>query len=80
MKKKITKKKKPTKQKIDVVLESLANLEKRVKELIKEVEQLKNKNHYYYPPLAPMPTYPEPKYWPCIPYRYDGVTWNKNAD
>ena len=56
MKKKITKKKKPVKQKIDVVIESLVNLEQRVKELIKEVNQLKNKD--YYPP-------PEPKkYWP----------------
>ena len=65
MKKKTVKKKKPAKQKIDVVLESLVNLEQRVKELIKEVNQLKNKNHLYYPPLAPMPTNPEPKqYWP----------------
>lgn len=56
MKKKIVKKKKPVKQKIDVVIESLVNLEQRVKALIKEVNQLKNKD--YDPP-------PEPKkYWP----------------
>jgi len=54
MKKKTTKKKnKPKKQKIDVVLESLLNLETVVKELIKEVNQLKNKNHHYYPPYQP---------------------------
>jgi hypothetical protein len=47
-KKKITKAKR--KQKIDVVIESLVHLEQRVKELIKEVNQLKNKNHHYYPP------------------------------
>jgi hypothetical protein len=62
MKKKVSKKKKPVKQKIDVVIESLVNLEQRVKELIKEVNQLKNKD--YYPTLAPMPTNPQPKYWP----------------
>lgn len=80
MKKKIAKKKKPAKQKIDVVLESLLNLEQRVKELIKEVENLKNQDfHRYYPPLAPMPTNPEPKYWPNTypPNKYyDGLTWD----
>jgi tetrahydromethanopterin S-methyltransferase subunit B len=72
MKKKTIKKKKPVKQKIDVVIESLVNLEQRVKELIKEVNQLKNKN--LYPP-------PEPKkYWPNTepPFKYAGITWNYN--
>jgi hypothetical protein len=49
MKKKQTKTKRSPKrqQKIDIVLESLLNLETVVKELIKEVNQLKNKNHQY---------------------------------
>jgi hypothetical protein len=69
-------KSKPKKQKIDVVLESLLNLETVVRELIKEVNQLKNKNHHYYPPLAPMPTNPEPKkYWPVDYPKYKDVTW-----
>jgi hypothetical protein len=85
MKKKITKKKKPVKQKIDVVLESLVNLEQKVKELIKEVENLKNKDHHRYIPPSqpvPMPTYPpEPKYWPYMyhPHKYDYVTWTDNT-
>ena len=47
-KKKVAKKQKPIgrKQKIDVVIESLVNLEQKVKELIKEVEQLKNKQNW----------------------------------
>lgn len=82
MKKKTVKKKKPAKQKIDVVLESLVNLEQRVKELIKEVNQLKNKNLYdYYPPLAPMPTNPQPRYWPNTEppfFKYTDIMWNNN--
>lgn len=77
MKKKITKtkKKKPVKQKIDVVLESLLNLEYRMKELIKEVESLKKaQSTPYYPPLAPMPTNPQPKYWPNVPHK-DDITY-----
>lgn len=71
-KKKIAKRK----SKIDIVIESLVNLEQRVKQLIKEVENLKNKDHHRHsPPLAPMPTNPQPKYWPNDFYRYDGVTW-----
>jgi hypothetical protein len=58
MKKKITKKKKPAKQKIDVVIESLVHLEQRVKELIGKVESL-HTQRYYHPQNA------EPKkYWP----------------
>jgi len=45
MKKKTVKKKKPVKQKIDVVLDSLVNLEQRVKELIKTVNQLDHSKH-----------------------------------
>ena len=40
MKKKTTKKKKPIKQKIDIVIDSLVNLEQRVKELVKRIEEL----------------------------------------
>jgi hypothetical protein len=58
MKKKVSKKKKPVKQKIDVVLESLLNLERKVKELIDRVESL-HTQRYYHPQNA------EPKkYWP----------------
>lgn len=56
MKKKVLKKKKPTKQKIDVVIESLVNLEQRVKELIKTVNQLDHSKYYK--------VYPDPKHWP----------------
>ena len=63
-----------------MVLESLLNLEQRVKELIKEVENLKNQDfHRYYPPLAPMPTNPEPKYWPVLPHKHDGVMWTDHS-
>lgn len=73
MKKKTFKKKKPVKRKIDVVLESLLNLEQRMKELIDRVEQLERIvcDTYNYP----KPKQPEPHYWPNIP-RYDSVTWN----
>lgn len=68
MKKKVSKKKK-AKPKIDVVIESLVNLEQRVKELIEKVKDLETQRYYY-------PYNAEPKkYWPNEPYRYDGVTW-----
>lgn len=72
MKKKTLKKKKPTKQKIDVVLESLLNLEQKVKELIDRVESLHTQ--VYYHPEKAVPK----KYWPNTnpPYKYDGVMWN----
>ena len=55
-KKKITKPKRQ--QKIDVVLESLVHLERKVKELIGKVESL-HTQRYYHPQNA------EPKkYWP----------------
>jgi hypothetical protein len=82
--KKKTKRKtaKKSKPKIDVVIESLVNLEQKVKELIKEVNQLKNKNPYYDSPLAPMPTNPEPKYWPNTepPFKYKDIQWGKLSD
>ena len=53
MKKKTTKKKKPVKQKIDVVLESLLNLEQRIKELIKRMERLES---IQYPEPEPLVT------------------------
>jgi hypothetical protein len=86
MKKKITKKKKPVKQKIDVVLESLLNLERKVKELIDRVESL-HKQVYYHPekavpknpPLYPQLD-PQQKYWPNTepPFKYKGIMWNYN--
>jgi hypothetical protein len=57
-------KSKPKKQKIDIVIESLVNLEQKVKELITKVESLSQNA--------------EPKkYWPVdYPYpKYKDVTW-----
>jgi len=71
MKKKMTKPKPKRKQKIDVVLESLLNLETVVKELIKEVNQLKNKNHHYYPPYQPSKD--DNKYW------YKDIIWMEHS-
>ena len=64
-KKKVTKKKKSNKQKIDVVLESLLNLEQKMRELISKVERLENMQPTYH-----NNKYPEPKYWPnnSIPF------------
>lgn len=73
MKKKIAKKKKSSKQKIDVVLESLLNLEQKMKELIDVVKDLYTQRYYH-------PYNAEPKkYWPNTnpPNKYyDGVTWD----
>jgi hypothetical protein len=69
MKKKKSKKK-PVKQKIDVVLESLLNLEGVVKELIKKVEGLQYSQPYY-----PKDTEPK-KYWPVDYPKYKDVTWD----
>lgn len=73
MKKKITKKKKPVKRKIDVVLESLLNLEQRTKELIKRVEELERLTFSLYYKHKD-----NKQYWPNTdpPYKYDGVSWN----
>lgn len=70
MKKKTSKKKKPVKQKIDVVLESLLNLERKMKELISHIEQLRYSQSRFKD--VEIDTN---KYWPNIP-RYDGLTWN----
>lgn len=72
MKKKTTKKKKHNKQKIDVVLESLLNLETVVKELIKKVEGLQ-----YYQPYYPKDNNEQQKkYWPVDYPKYKDVTWD----
>lgn len=70
MKKKIKSKKK-TKQKIDVVLESLLNLEIQMRELIKKVEQIQYSKPYYPPEDI------NKKYWPVdYPYpKYKDITW-----
>ena len=47
MKKKVSKKKKPTKQKIDVVLDSLLNLEQKMKELINRIERIEATQYFY---------------------------------
>lgn len=71
MKKKKSRKK-PVKQKIDVVLESLLNLERVVKELLKKIEGLQYSQPYY-----PKDNEQEKKYWPVpIDYpKYKDVTW-----
>jgi hypothetical protein len=68
MKKKTVKKKKPTKQKIDVVLESLLNLEQKTKELIKKIDRLESSLKH-----QPLPQYP--KYWPTNPSPFDPIVW-----
>jgi hypothetical protein len=68
-KRKSSTKSKPKKQKIDVVIESLAHLEQRMKELINKVEFLYIQK-YYHPQDA------EPKkYWPVDYPKYKDVTW-----
>jgi hypothetical protein len=70
--KKKTKRKpdKKSKPKIDVVLESLLNLERRMKELITKVDLLYTQR-YYHPQDA------EPKkYWPVDYPKYKDVTWD----
>lgn len=61
MKKKITtKKKKPTKQKIDIALESLLNLETQVRKLIDKIDKLESKIPTY-------STYHSPQQYPEQP-------------
>lgn len=70
--KKKTKRKpaKKSKPKIDVVIESLVNLERRMKELITKVDLLYTQR-YYHPQDA------EPKkYWPVDYPKYKDVTWD----
>lgn len=74
MKKKTIKKKKPVKQKIDIVIESLVNLEQKVKELIAQIEQLRySQSRFKDVEIDPK------KYWPNVPHRYDGVSWNDDV-
>jgi hypothetical protein len=58
------------KQKIDVVIESLVNLEQRMKELITKVESL-HTQRYYHPQNAELK-----KYWPVDYPKYKDVTWD----
>lgn len=73
--KKKTKRKpvKKSKPKIDVVLESLLNLEQRMKEIINKLDLLYTQRYYY-------PQNSEPKkYWPNTkepPYKYKDSTWD----
>jgi len=71
MKKKTKRKSsKKSKPKIDVVLESLLNLETVVRQLIKKIEQLQYSQPYYPNPNLPAPQSP---YWPNTnepPYKY----------
>ena len=68
--KKKTNSKKKSKQKIDIVLESLLNLERVVKELIKKVENLQYSQPYY----PKDNNEPKKKYWPVDYPKYKDVT------
>lgn len=70
MKKKTKKKSiKRSKPKINVVLESLLNLEQRMKEIINKLDLLYTQRYYY-------PQNSEPKkYWPVDYPKYKDVTW-----
>ena len=59
-----------SKPKIDVVLESLLNLETVVRELIKKIEQLQYSRPYY-----PQEKQERSKYWPVDYPKYKDVTW-----
>ena len=61
------------KQKIDVVLESLLNLETVVKELIKKIETLQHSQSYNPQYLPKDNNEPLKKYWPNIepPFKYN---------
>ncbi|NBP16628.1 hypothetical protein EBU95_19930 [bacterium] len=66
------KKKQPKhKQKIDVVLEKLSNLELQVKELVKTIQYLQ-----YFQPYNTKDHEPKPKYWPVDYPKYKDVTWD----
>lgn len=74
-------KKKLTKQKIDIALESLVRLENQVKELMQKIVSLQqyNQSQSYYPYLPPLQS--PPKYWPNVPpvHPYDDVNWHYNS-
>jgi len=69
--KKKTKKSIKSKQKIDVVLEKLSNLELQVKELVKTIQYLQ-----YFQPYHSKDNEPKPKYWPVDYPKYKDVTWD----
>ena len=69
--KKKSKKRSKRKQKIDVVLESMLNLETVVRELLKKVERLQYSQPYY-----PQTKNDPPKYWPIDYPKYKDVTWD----
>jgi hypothetical protein len=77
--KKKTKRKtaKKSKPKIDVVLESLLNLETVVRQLIKKVEQLQYSRPYYHQEKQDTQ-----KYWPNTepPFKYKDIQWGKLSD
>ena len=76
-KKKKRKSTKKSKQKIDVVLASLLNLETVVRELVKKVEQLQYSQPYYPKDVNE----PKKKYWPNTepPFKYKDIMWNDNS-
>lgn len=76
MKKKSVKKKKPTKQKIDVVLESLLNLERIVKSLVANIEQLRYTQSRFKDCEMPEKKENTNKYWPNV--NESSWTWNDN--
>lgn len=69
---KTRKPKKKSKPKIDVVLESLLNLELQVKELINKIDQLQYSKPYF----PEYPDYPQPKTWPVNITKYKDSTWD----
>jgi hypothetical protein len=73
MKKKTTKKKKP-KQKIDVVLDKIANLEKQISDLVKKVEHLQYSQPYY----APQPNEPNQPWKPTWP-NHPPIVWENTS-
>jgi hypothetical protein len=74
--KKKTKKSTKRKQKIDVVLESLLNLERVVKELVSQTEQLRySQSRFKDVEIDPN------KYWPNLPPNASKPYWyNHNSD
>ena len=71
-KKKIkSKPRKKSKQKIDVILESLLNLEKVVKELVKKIDESNNSQ-----PVKVIDT--NKRYWPNTepPFKYKDIVWS----
>jgi hypothetical protein len=61
---------KKSKQKIDVVIESLVHLEQRMKELITKVESLHTQRYYH------SQNSEQKKYWPVDYPKYKDVTWD----